>query len=70
MYFLHTTKNLKTLFILPLIIKMKNLENQKNQENLKNLKNLEVEETPVFRKIDTTDKIKEKVAVAIAETLG
>ena len=49
---------------------MKNLENQKNQENLKNLKNLDMEETPIFRKIDTTDEIKEKVECALAETLG
>jgi hypothetical protein len=49
---------------------MKKLENPKNQENLKNLKNLDMEETPIFRKIDTTDKIKEKVEFALAETFG
>jgi hypothetical protein len=49
---------------------MKKLENTKNQENLKNLKNLDMEETPIFRKIDTTDKIKEKVTLALADALG
>jgi hypothetical protein len=29
-----------------------------------------MEETPVFRKIDTTDKIKEKVTLALADALG
>jgi len=48
---------------------MKKLENQKNQENLKNLKNLSMEEDPIFRKIDTTEKAKKEMAVVLAETL-
>lgn len=49
---------------------MKKLENQKKLENLKNLKNLNMEETPIFRNINTIDKKKEKVTTALTDTLG
>ena len=48
---------------------MKNLESQNNQENLKNLKNLNMEEDPIFREINTTEKTKKETAVALAKTL-